>query len=414
MNTRELLQLGFKDLRDKKLRTMLTILSIMIGIASIISLVSQTTGIQASVVNSLQSLGPTSIFVSPRLVQGFSDADVARMLSIPGVSSVKPLITSRASITLSGQTTSFNIIGISSAGFTSILGQPKLMDGFFYPDTSAPLVVIGHKLVFPISGDSQVLFVGQSLPVQLGTGSTSRSVTLSVVGLLNTYGSTTFVSVDDSVFMPLEAVERLLNRRTYTMLLVQATDVDQVSNISNFLTQIYGNSATITATEQVTQTVSNIIGMFGILLGSIAAISLTVASVGILNIMFVSVIERTHVIGILKSIGFRNRDILRLFLSEAMIMGILGGVAGIAAGCGMSYVIPNLLSRLFSQTNNGTFRPGGFGGVATISTLSYDPVISPEIVVASFLIAIGVSIFAGLYPAHRASTMDPIKALRYE
>ena len=423
MNFQDILRLGFKDLGDKKLRAALTVLSIVIGIASIIALVSQTTGIQASVVNTLQTLGPTSIFVSPRgTPQGFSQADVARLSTIPGVGSITPIVMSRGTAVIGGQTTSFSIIGISTQGFATLVGQPKMMDGFFYPDTTAQIVVVGNTLIFPVSGGPQQVFTGQTMPTQIG--GISRTTTLQVVGLMNTYGSLSFIPIDSAIFMPIGAAQRLLNRMTFNILLVEAVDVGQVSNVLNTLTQIYGNSISATSTQQLTESVSSIIGLFGVLLGSIAAISLTVASVGILNIMFVSVIERTHVIGILKSVGFRDRDVLSLFLSEALIVGILGGLSGIAAGWGMTFLMPILLSGLFSGNAppSSTQRPppgfggggGGGGGMGGFSSLSYVPIISPEIVLTSFTVAILISIVAGLYPARRASKMDPIKALKYE
>lgn len=419
MNPRDLLRLGFMDLRDKKIRTALTILSIVIGIASIMALVSQTTGIQMSVMNSLQSLGPTSIFVTPKTIQGFSEIDVARLYSVPGVASVTPIITAQAKFTWGGgQTMSFTVIGISSDGFTTMVGKPKLMDGSFYQDTSTPEVVVGYNLVFPASRGTQVIFASQSLTIVLGTS----SYTLPVYGLLDTYGTTSFISIDGSMFMPLAAAKRLLNRMSLNMLLVQAVDVNHVKDVSNLLIQIYGNSISVTSTAQLTTTVSNIIRMFSILLGSIAAISLTVASVGILNIMSMSVLERTHVIGILKSIGFRNKDILSLFLSEAIIVGVLGGLAGIAAGFSMSFVIPTILSELLSSggaidssspsSRGGTVIP--FGGNYGMESLTYMPVISQEIILISFSVAVLVSVVASIYPAYRASKMDPIKALRYE
>ncbi|MEM3781451.1 MAG: FtsX-like permease family protein, partial [Candidatus Micrarchaeaceae archaeon] len=162
-----------------------------------------------------------------------------------------------------------------------------------------------------------------------------------------------------------------------------------------------------------------------------AGISLLVAGISILSIMMISVTERTHEIGILKSIGFKKGDVMMLFLSEAVIIGLAGGVIGIAAGSAVSFALPSLLgvgSRASTSVTptvasghvGGSFYAGGPGAVAagpsssSFSSLSFTPVISPTVIIASLAIAIIVSVVASIYPAWKASTIDPIAALRSE
>ena len=226
---------------------------------------------------------------------------------------------------------------------------------------------MGHDLAFPtVVGGAQALVVGQPLLMQqqqqqagqVGSGSTAT-----VVGLLDKYSATPFVPADSSVFLPLDAAMRLLNRHSFSLLLVKVTDVNQVNTISGLLSTIYGNSASITTVQQITQTVSSVIRQFSILLGSIAAISLTVAGLGITNILLVSVFERTREIGILKAIGFKDRDVLSLFLSEAAIVGIAGGIIGIVAGWGISNLLPIVFTGLLGgrQAAAQARRGGGVG-----------------------------------------------------
>ncbi len=204
-----------------------------------------------------------------------------------------------------------------------------MVAGNVYPPTAAPLAVVGHDLAYPTAaGGAQIVLVGQPLVLQQQFGQAGARATVTVVGLLEKYSATPFVPADSSVFPPLDAAMRLLNRHAFNLLLVKVADISQVNSVAQLLSTIYGNSASITTVQQITQTVSSIIGQFSILLGSIAAISLTVAGLGITNIMLVSVFERTREIGILKAIGFKDRDVLSLFLSEAAIVGITGGMDG--------------------------------------------------------------------------------------
>jgi ABC-type antimicrobial peptide transport system permease subunit len=419
MKFNDVLWLGFRGLRERKLRTFLNILGVVIGVGSIVALVSQTTGIQASVLSTLQSLGPTSVLVMPRSQQ-FTQADVARVMSVPGVETVIPILSSRMTLYSLGQPTTVTVYGVDSEGLVALLGGVRMLDGIIYQPTSSPLAVVGYSNTFPTAqGGTQAIYVGQPLILEQAIGQYTRRVTLQVTGLLQSYGSSLTISIDDAIFLPVDAAMMLFNRRTFNLLLVRAISVDEVANVQDYLTTIYGNNAQVLTIQQLTQTISSIIGQFGILLGSVAAISLTVAGISIMNIMLVTVLERTRVIGILKSIGLKDRDILGLFLSEAIIVGTVGGILGLLTGYAVSLAIPGVVSS-FTQSSATQVRgmmPSGSLGAGTTSGMflsSYTGIITPEIIIAALAVAIGVSVVAGLYPAWRASKLDPIKALRYE
>jgi len=413
MKLSDTLWLGSKGLRERKVRATITIISVVISVASIIGLVSQTAGIQESIVGALQGLGPTTLLITPQSVQ-LTQSDISKILSIPNVQTVIPLVTARMTITQSAQNVPLTLIGVDSEGLQSLLGQVTLVGGQVYPPTSAPLAVVGNSLAFPVAlGQAQAIYVGEQLILQQQFGQSSRKFDVQVIGLLDKYSANPFVPADNSVFLPLDASMRLLNRHNYDLLLVRATNVDSVSGVSQFLTEVYGTSAQIQTVQAITQTVSSVIGQFGILLGAIAAISLTVAGLGIMNIMLVSVFERTKEIGILKAIGFKDREILSLFLSEAAIVGVAGGIIGLLAGWGVSNLLPLVFEGLLSGRGSAQAPARGGGGMA-FAIPSYSPVITPDIVSISFIIALLVSVAAGLYPALRAARMHPIKALRYE
>jgi putative ABC transport system permease protein len=145
------------------------------------------------------------------------------------------------------------------------------------------------------------------------------------VGILAQYGSTPFVSPDSSIVIPLDELMKILNRRSYGMLIVKASDAATVNDLSNTLNTIYRNNVQILTVQQLSETVSTIIGQFGIFLASIAGVSLSVEGLGTMNIMMITVLERTREIGIMKAIGFKNIDILLLYIVESSLIGIIGG-----------------------------------------------------------------------------------------
>lgn len=236
---------------------------------------------------------------------------------------------------------------------------------------------------------------------------------------------------------------------------MKATNTTTVGGVDTLLTDIYGSRARILSVEALAATVSSITGTLGALLGGIAGISLLVAGISILSIMMVSVNERTHEIGILKSIGFRRSDVLALFLSEAVIIGLVGGMLGVGIGSAGAYALPSILSSGSHASSTGSasaasssadsgFGGGGFsgggagsggggaaftsggGGGATsggaaaasssssASSISLTPLISVSTILLAIFIAVIVSVLATLYPAWKASTIDPIVALRSE
>ncbi|MEM2203163.1 MAG: ABC transporter permease [Sulfolobales archaeon] len=414
MRYQDLVKIALKDLSQRRLRTGLTILSVAIGVASIIALVAQTMGIQQSVIDTLYKLGPSTIVITPR-GSTLTQVDVIRISELQNVERVIPIIQTPATIYRSGQQVQVTLVGIRSGDLEALLGDVKIVDGSIYPDAPVPVALVGYTIAFPPDqGGSQSIYVGQPVTVEIGLGRFTQRIQLQVMGIVAQYGSTAFVSPDSSIFLPLDQLMKILNRRSYNMLIVKAVSVDAVNDLSSNLNTIYGNSVQILTVQQLSQTVSTIIGQFGLLLASIAGISLSVAGLGTMNIMMITVLERTREIGVMKAVGFRNRDVLFLYLLEASLIGIIGGIIGIVAGTGGAQILPQILgSFLRSPQPRGPGGPG-FQQQGQQFSLSYSPVIPVDIALAAFALAVAVSIAAGLYPAWRASRMEPVRALRYE
>ncbi len=447
MDLKDIFWLSYNDLSQKKVRTALTILMVVIGIAAIVALTSFTSGISNSITGELESLGPTSIIVGSSTQLGFTQGDVNEMEALPNVTSVTALITGAGTFYAGNQNTSVTVVGISSSGLAQLLGgNVTLIQGSAYTDTIAPEAVIGYDVAFPSSAaGQQTVTTGQSAALKLSGASRNASeITVPVIGILASHG-TSLIPIDSAVFVSVQAAGVLLHKTSYNEMVVTADNLSSVNATAALITTIFGSSARVLTTAQLLSTASSIIGSITLLLAVIAGISLFVAAIGIMNIMLMSVMERTHEIGVLKAIGFKNRHVMLVFMLQALIIGFMGGVIGIAAGAGTAYGLVGLSSLASGPSgvqgsssagvsSSPTFAasgyrsgsrfesaPGGGGAVfaggptsssASSSGISIKPAFPITTILLALLIAMGVSVVAGLYPAWRASRMEPIDALR--
>lgn len=432
MDFTDILWLSYKDLNEKRVRTALTVVMVVIGVAAIVALTSLTAGISQSIGSSLSTLGPTSIIVSSSGTTAFTIADSAMVAGLPNVTSVTPVLEGSGNLYAGNENTSVTIVGVSAAGLNSLVQQNiSLYQGTIYQDTITPSAVIGHSVAFPSDAVGvQKVTVGQAATLRV-SGRGGETVTVPVVGILASHTSL-LVPIDTSVFMSLPAAELILHRSSFNIMLVKASNVSTVNATASLITTIYGTNARVESTSSILSTVNSITGDLGLLFGAIAGVSLLVAAIGIMNIMLISVYERTHEIGIMKSVGFKNRNILMVFLFQALIIGLIGGIVGIGLGAGASYGLSAVLGSGGARANTtnststsakstpaGSTRAGGgatFGGGPTSSSssgsISFHPVFPISTIVSALIIAVVVSVLAGIYPAWRASQMEPIDALR--
>jgi len=442
MKLQDTLWLAMKGISERKVRTALTVLCVVIGVAAIVSLVSLVSGFSVGISKSLESIGPTTIFIIPSANHPFTDADVAVLSSLPNVSSVIPVVSASANVTVGNQHIQASLIGVNNYSLDDIIGNLTLNQGTLFNETSSSSAVVGYDIAYPNSSSVQQLQLNQPVYMTLRTAQGTRSLTLVTQGILNKYGSSSFISPDSDIIMPLPAAESLLEKYSYNEIFVKATNSSTVNSLDNLLTTIYGNSAQILSVQQIASTVSSITGSISLLLGSIGGISLIVAGISILSIMMVSVTERTREIGILKAIGFKKREVLTLFLAEGLVIGLLGGIVGTAAGAAGAYGLSGLLSHAGSSTgapSSGTTgsgvvvstgggaraspsggrssyggSSGGSSSTTPASSDSYPPVVTLTTVFLAIFVAVVVSVLSSLYPAWKAANVDPITALRTE
>lgn len=407
MKTSDIIQETYSSLTVNKVRSGLTMLGIVIGISSVITMISIGQGAQGAIETNIQSIGSNLILVMPSFQRGVGqqvssgrgsattltqeDADTINS-EVSSLSSVAPEISRRYQITARGTNTNTQVIG-TVAAYTAVRNV-QTDSGSFISDQDvrglSKVAVLG-----PTTRDD--LFGEGSNPI----GQTIRinKVDFKVIGVTKSKGGTGFSNQDDVVFVPLSTTQRFLAGDTYvTTISVQAVDPGSMSAVQEQITnlllerhrisnpqmadfQVLNQSDIVAAASSVTNT-------FTILLASIAAISLLVGGIGIMNMMLTTVTERTREIGLRKAIGAKRKEISTQFLSEAVMLTFISGIIGVILGWLISFGISN------------------FVGIATSVSITS--------VILAFGVSAAIGIIFGYYPAKRAASLNPIEALRYE
>ena len=404
---------ALESLVSNKLRAGLTMLGIVIGVAAVVAMLAVGQGASAQITSSITSMGTNLIFITSGGGQGTQQVSVMRPLTledaeaiadsanVPDAVQVAPILEDQTTVTGDGQSTNTMVLGVTSN--YQELNNSTLSEGDFISDlqvkSRASVVVLGTGVAEELFGTTSGL-VGQT--VRIG-GQPFR-----VIGVQASKGGTGFGSADDRIFIPLTTAQsRVMSRQGSAVdqvqqIMVQASSskvVPQaVSEITTLLEQRHHVTSgkddfTITKQQDILQTANQVTGVLTIFLGGIAGISLLVGGIGIMNIMLVSVTERTREIGLRKALGARRRELLVQFLTESAGLSLGGGAAGILVGALLAWVI---------------------GRVAASSSYSFTPVVTGTSVLLATLFSAAVGVFFGIYPASRAASLQPVEALRHE
>jgi len=399
---------ALESLVSNKLRSGLTILGIVIGVAAVIAMLAVGRGAEAEITGSIEGIGTNLIFVfrggdedvrNPQpLTLGDADA-IADPFLAPSVSAVAPMLQGSAEVNFSGERTITTISGVTPD--YSIVRNWDVTEGEFISE--------GHLL-----GRSSVAVVGVEVAQALfgrKAGITGETIRIEgqpfrIIGVMAEKGGGSFGSEDDVVIIPMTTAQaRLLRRSTsdrVDIIMVSATDADTVDQAGEEISQILRarhrtaigqDDFTIMNQKDFLETAATITNVITIFLGGIAGISLLVGGIGIMNIMLVSVIERTREIGLRKAMGARKRDIMVQFLVESSLLSLFGGIFGILLGWGIAAAV---------------------GQIAAASDTALNPVIGLDSVLLATIFSTVVGLFFGLYPANRAANLEPVEALRYE
>ena len=398
----ELVQLAVSRLAAARLRAVLTMLGVIIGVGSIVALVSVAQGATSGITDRIQNLGTNLLTVQPGsstsgfVRQGAGSAttltlgDSEAIASLTDVAAVAPQVSAQAVVVAGDKNTTTSIVG-TTTDYLAVRTY-EIWQGAFLTDVanaeSLRVAVLGSTTADDLGLDENS--IGSEIMV--------GGIPFRVVGILQSKGSSGIGSQDDQVLVPIATAQRyFISGTKVRSIAVSVASADQIAltkaRLTALLQERHGTNGTnddfnISDQAQLLDTFSSVTGLLTLLLAGIASISLVVGGIGIMNIMLVSVRERTREIGIRKAIGARGSDILLQFLVEALVLSLLGGLIGIVLGVAASAVIAAI---------------AGWG-------FSFSPI--TVVVAVGFSLVVGV-VF-GVWPARQAAGLDPITALRYE
>jgi len=392
-----------------KLRSSLTILGIVIGVAAVIALMSIGRGAEASIISSIETLGSDLVFIRPGAtsyggVTGAAGSAASLTLEdaaaiseqVPYIASVAPFYATQLQIVVGAQNMRASVRGITPEYQQAY--KLEMTGGAFISEhdyqRGARVAVLGSNV-------KETLFEGVD---PLGQQVRMGSNVVRIIGVLESKGES-MISPDDVIFIPLTTLQQMVaqprtssGERVVSVITLTVSEQEHASYVVDEITSLLrsrhqlgpgvDDDFNVTSMEEISTMLSETIGTMTLLLGAIAAISLLVGGIGVMNIMLVSVLERTREIGIRKALGARERDIWIQFLIEASFLTLAGGIIGVIVGWLVSYFVNNM-------------------GLMTT-------VVSADIVVLAVSVSVGIGLFFGFYPAWNASRLNPIEALRSE
>jgi putative ABC transport system permease protein len=333
---------------------------------------------------------------------------------IDNVKQTVPLMQKPCYGAFENHTISINVVGVDFASYESIYPESfRLKAGNMPENSNESVAVIGARVNDPWQNGTFLTGVGKDFEIIYTVRSdfefVNQSYNFKVEGMLEEIGGATLGGPSDySVYIPLTRAESLFvaNETSTIVVQVEKSDEKSITETSNEIEEAFDNQVLAVTSISIYNTVSSVMNQVQVLMTGVIAISLLVAGVGIMNIMIISLMERTKEIGIMKAIGMKNGTVLAIFLSEALIMGILGTVAGIGFGYLLAWGVNSLdlLGGMISSATEGTI----MGGIPST------PVLTTTNLLSALFFGIAVSMLFGIYPAWRASRLEPVDALRYE
>jgi putative ABC transport system permease protein len=402
MNLLECVSVALISVRSNKMRSGLTMLGVIIGVAAVVIMVAIGEGANLQVSSQIQRLGSNLLVVTPgrmrepgvRTMGAFGSMDVLTLDDVeairdecPSVLAVAPEISSRVQVKHGTGSMQTQLVA-TTPEYLSVRAFNVSAGAFFTNadvQSALKVAVLGQGIVDELSPDQSL--IGKEIKI----GETR----LTVIGIMETKGQSGMMNIDDTVYVPITtAQKRILGTKYVRTIYAQARNAKSMSSandeIVSVLTTRLGKVEAFSVSNQadVLEAAQDVTRVFTVLLAGIAGVSLLVGGIGVMNIMLVSVTERTREIGLRKSVGARITDILLQFLIESVVLSVVGGAIGIIAGIAGSKIATRVAG--------------------------WPSAISPVSVLIPFAFAVAVGLFFGIYPASRAARLNPVEALRYE
>jgi len=421
MKLSDIIKLSISNLSQRGLRSWLTVLGIVIGVAAVVAILSIGSGMQQSISSQLGGLGADIITVSPGFARAytvafqrgaqplieraqtsvyFTEKDVQAIKSIEGIVAINKVIAGRANVTYLAQSASVSVYGVDPLAWKEII-PVEIEEGRYLLPGDSDAIVVGNRV-------ANQMF---KRPLGISTQLTINGKPFKIVGILKESGGIAgIIGIDNLIFMPLSSAKTVLDLSTneYSSLQVKVGDttlVDYVASeieeklmLSRHVTE-ETKDFTVTSTKTIQETVMNVMNTVNLFLAGIAGVSLLVGAIGIANTMFMSVMERTRQIGTLKALGSTNLEVMEIFLFESAMIGLLGGLIGIFVGFIASGLISEIGVRVLVT------------GMRAQTGLT---VITPELILFGLAFSTFIGILSGILPARRAANLQPVEALRYE
>ncbi len=388
---------AWNSVRSRKLRFALNLIGIMIGCAAVMGLISLTQGLNEQVRGQLEIMGPTSVMLFPGQLDvtaafgmdSFDWKNLRDFERLPHVEKISPIIGNDIVryMTSRGEKVGY-LYGVDDVYF-QIYSRMKVADGRALRRTDDASAVIGWEIAHPPKIDKQQYRVGDRIHLTTKIRGITNEVTLKIVGIMEKVGGFAGQSSNDdnSIMVPSRTAQQFLE--TGGEIAYITLKIDEVENMPLFLAALkeeYGDKVSAMTQETTQELVGSVLGSIQGVLGGIAAISLFVAGVGIINTMTISVMERTQEIGVMKALGAKSREVLLMFLSEALLTGVVGGAVGVLLGS----VAGEAVGQLINMPVHASLSLGGM----------------------VVLFAVIVCVLSGIYPAWRAAKLNPVEALR--
>jgi len=405
-------------LKTHKVRSFLTMLGIIIGIAAVVGMMSLGTGAQNLIVGQVMSLGSNNVFIEPGSfdpkkssmmeammeqmeIKTLKISDSEAIAKLNNVDSVSPIVMGTGRVVYKGIDKKVSFLGTNESAQNVLENKIVLGREMTEADVKsrAAVAILGYKIQQDLFGDEDP--IGATIRI--------KNVNFKVIGAAEEVGNQMFLSIDEYIFVPVTAAQKLLLGTDHLNNIIMRIKDEKKSdetiedvrillrerhNIYNPENDLSKDDFRIMSQEEAASTLTSITGIFTLFLSSVGAIALLVGGIGIMNIMLVSVTERTREIGLRKAVGARRKDILLQFLLEAIVLTIIGGIVGIILGIVFSFI----------------------GGIAISNLLSIEWkfFISLQAIALGFGFSAMTGLVFGIYPARKAAKLNPIEALRYE